>query len=132
MDRRRFCKIATLAVGALGLSAVDAQASRLSGHAMPSLKMPCACRVTVIRKECYMDIQSLYLDDPDEGACPACECGDAWTFSHGSICPEGFCRQAWGAIVSIMNLECSKGNDGVRVVACPDGARPVVFKVVRL
>ncbi len=85
MDRRRFCKIATLAVGALGLSAVDAQASRLSGQATPSLKMPCACRVTVIRKECYMDIQSLYLDDPDEGACPACECGDTWTFSCGSI-----------------------------------------------
>lgn len=102
MDRRRFCKIATLAVGALGFSVIEARASFRGEYDTSSLRMPCACRVTVIRRECYMDIQSLYLDDPDEGACGAYECGDTWTFMADDKCPEGFCTQAWGAIISIL------------------------------
>lgn len=129
MDRRHFCKIATLAIGALGIGSFDAKASRIGATLSATRTMPCTCRVTVIRKECYMDIQSLYLDDPDEGACHVYECGDEWIFRPGDSCPHGFCVQAWSAIVSILDRECSVGRDEVRIVSCPDGSRPVVFKV---
>lgn len=129
MDRRHFCKIATLAIGALGISAFDAKASRIGATFSATRVMPCTCRVSVIRKECYMDIQSLYLDDPDEGACRVFECGDEWIFRSGDSCPNDFCVLAWNAIVSILDRECSAGRDKVRIVSCPDGSRPVVFKV---
>ena len=63
MDRRKFCKIGALAMGALGLGVFDVQSSALSSWS--ELRPMRPFRLTVIRRECYEDIQSLYLDDPE-------------------------------------------------------------------
>ena len=33
------------------------------------------CKITVLRKECYKDLQEEYLTDPHSGVCPFFEVG---------------------------------------------------------
>ncbi|WP_301062017.1 TIGR04076 family protein [Muribaculum intestinale] len=132
MDRRHFCKIGALALGAFGAGALKGNAGVLSladGGADRGLAR--GCRVTVIRRECYEDIQSLYLDDPETGPCRAFSTGEVLTFERGEGCPEGFCPRAWGAIELSVNAGagCAGALGDVLTVACPDGSRPVIFRV---
>lgn len=130
MDRRRFCKIGALAMGALGMGVLDARGAALSSVAKPRPMRP--FRLTVIRRECYEDIQSLYLDDPESGPCDMFGVGEMMNFECGCECPADFCSRAWLAIVMSVNMaaqNCVAMRDDVLTVACPEGARPVVFKV---
>lgn len=129
MDRRRFCKIGALAIGALGVGVLDAH-----GFAVASgeeLRPARPFRLTVIRRECYEDMQSLYLDDPESGPCGAFESGEVREFGRGCACPADFCRRAWAAIVGSVNSAgaCVVMREEVLLVACPEGTRPVIFKV---
>lgn len=130
MDRRKFCKIGALAMGALGLGVFDAQSSALSSWS--ELRPMRPFRLTVIRCECYEDIQSLYLDDPESGPCEMFSPGVVMEFANGYECPADFCRRAWSVIIGSVNMavqSCVAMRENVLVVACPDGARPVIFKV---
>lgn len=63
------------------------------------------CKITVLRKECYADLQQQYLADPHAGPCPLFEVGqtfvlerngqrdDFWHMLDGKSCAE-----AWDAI----------------------------------
>lgn len=129
MNRRRFCKIGALAIGALGMGINE---MRTKGVSRLSERVPIrSFRLTVIRRECYEDIQSLYLDDPEAGRCEAFAAGEVREFDRGRVCPDSFCTRAWDVIVESVNSAqgCVECRDGVLVVACPDGARPVIFKV---
>lgn len=125
MDRRRFCKIAALTAGAFTLGPL---ASRAGGsvHTMPRRG-----RVRVLRRECFTDLQSLYLDDPERGACDAFNPGEEFDLSGGR--PEGFCPRAWECITRSVEeaTHCPRnpGENGVIVTSCPDGTRPVIFRV---
>lgn len=129
MNRRRFCKIGALALGAVGLGVSKAHGG-IVGDRMENRPLR-AFRVTAIRKECYEDIQSLYLDDPEAGPCDVFVAGTVMEFAPDAVCPDGFCRMAWNTIVGCVNSSraCVEMRENVRVVACPDGARPVIFKV---
>lgn len=133
MDRRHFCKIAGLAAGAIGLSRAEGRASILSRDVQPSHRtMRRDCVVTVMRKECYMDLQALYLDDPESGACSAFSVREEFRLQKGAACPDGFCKMAWEMLCGMVgNInECSPSAvDGVVVAACPDGTRPVIFRI---
>lgn len=136
MNRRHFCKMASLAVGALGLSGLDAEAAVLSTRrireAEPLPLLPADSSITVERCECYVDLQSLYLDDPEEGACRAFRAGENFRLSAGSGCPKEFCPKAWRAVCeSIMeDGGCAATiRNGLKLVTCPDGTRPVVFRI---
>ena len=122
MDRRRFFKIATMTAAAAALPEVIKGAVR---HGLPK------CRITVLRKECYMDLQSLYLDDPETGPCGKMECGATFEIASGT-CPPGMCPRAWesiaAAIASRSNCSDIQAN-GTFLTSCPDGSRPVIFKV---
>ena len=37
------------------------------------------CKITVLRKECYKDLQEEYLTDPQSGVCPFFEVGQEFT-----------------------------------------------------
>lgn len=98
-------------------------------------RMP-RCRVEVVRRECYMDLQSLYLDDPEAGPCPAMKCGDCFEVTAGGTCPDGFCPKAWKSISAVIagRMACPGGGAadaaaGTAVVSCPDGSRPVIFRI---
>lgn len=129
MDRRHFCKIAALAAGALGLGKLDARA------AVPAVssRLSSGCRVTVARRECYEDLQSLYLDDPETGRCERFTTGENMEFSKGDYCPEGFCPMAFETIRKCVegSVKCAlpSGEGRVMLACCPDGSRPVIFRI---
>lgn len=123
MDRRHFFKIASLAAAALAVP-------KLVKGAIKSPVIP-RCRVTVLRKECFMDIQSLYLDDPETGPCDKMECGATFDIS-GNTCPAGMCPRAWENIRAAIDSRSSCNGipaSGTFISSCPDGTRPVIFKV---
>lgn len=126
MDRRSFCKMAALAAGAIGLGGADAFASvgrRISG-----------ARVTVVRRNCFTDLQALSLEDPECGPCEAFTTGQV--FELAGECPEGFCPKAWqvlaGCMADAAHCPSSKGENGVIMACCPDGTRPVVFRIEKI
>lgn len=131
MDRRHFCKIASLAVGALGLGTLPVSAS-ISASRQSNPKMPSpGCRLTVIRRSFHPDLQALFLDDPDTGPCRLFECGDEFRFNDGDTCPEGFCPRLWETICATVNQpSCSKAlTEGTGLLSCPDGTRPVIIRI---
>lgn len=150
MDRRYFCKIASLAAGAIGLNAIPASALlpatpvgsgpvSVSDPVDPKVinntgRMTANCRVTVLRRECHLDLQSLYLDDPDTGPCRLFKSGDDYAFTVGALCPSAFCPHLWELICSALNAKpCTPGLDQTTtLLACPDGTRPVIIRVDRL
>lgn len=134
MNRRHFCKIASLAVGALGMNGVSAFAAGRSDSKHTAMTMPLVngCRVTILRRECHLDLQALFLDDPDSGPCELFKSGDDFTFSAGERCPAGFCPRLWEMICSAMasHLKCATPNDQSTIIlSCPDGTRPVIVRV---
>lgn len=134
MNRRHFCKIATLAAGAIGLGeplAAEPKSSAkaaLSGHqVMPSP----GCSICIVRRECNTDLQSLFLDDPDTGPCEAFSSGDSFTFAAGTPCPDDFCPKLWTSICNaVSNGSCAPTfKPSTQIVSCPDGTRPVLVRI---
>lgn len=124
MNRRQFCKIAALTAGAFGLGTARGSASALA-------RGPLRGRVTVVRCECYPDLQSLYLDDPETGPCRAFSPGDSWDLARGL--PADFCPRARevieGSAERLASCPGGKPEDLAVIVCCPDGTRPVVFRI---
>lgn len=138
MNRRKFCKIASLALGAVGLDALPAIASGKDGvgeMSVASRRLTARCRVTVLRRECHIDLQSLFLDDPDSGPCPLLRSGEEFNLAANDVCPREFCPRLWSLICQEINdsVDCNEGRDkAVRIVSCPDGTRPVIVRVDRI
>lgn len=125
MDRREFCKLAALAAGAIGFGGIGSMASPLAHRQRRH------GRVTVVRRGCHPDLQSLFLDDPECGPCRAFTTGETFDLRDG--CPPGFCPRAWraieGCLADASHCDGSLGDDGVIMASCPDGTRPVIFKI---
>lgn len=136
MNRRHFCKISMMALGAAGLSKVDSFAAttqKISDG--ENITAPSTCAITVIRRECYEDMQSLYLDDPIEGPCRAYQTGDEFNITAGDACPRDFCPKAWRVVCQALkeNGGCAATTSpGLILASCPDGTRPVIFKIQRV
>lgn len=118
INRRKFLKLLASASALVALAPRAAAADAAgSGRRV---------RVTVLCRKCFTDLQSRFLDDPEAGPCTAFVPGSVYTLTTGAPCPDGFCRKAWGAIqASVADAPAS----GTVVVACPDGTRPVIFRV---
>lgn len=104
-------------------------------------------KVTVIRKECYADLQESYCKDPQAGPCPLFHVGqefilerseekdDFWHMLDGQ-----FCSEAWDAISRYIYAGLQGGslmrdwmrNENEMIACCNDGTRPVIFKIERL
>ena len=104
-------------------------------------------KITVIKKECYEDLQAKYLAYPKSGPCSMFEVGQEFIIGDG----EGeyrfdrmmngiFCAEAWDAISRYVYAAYQGGSimegwtndESMMIACCNDGTRPVVFKIERL
>lgn len=105
------------------------------------------CKVTVIRKELYPDLQETYLADPQSGPCPFYNVGDEfvferyrdrddfWTMGRGSQCSEAWdciSRYIYTALQGGAVMRGWTADERVMIACCNDGTRPVVFKIERI
>lgn len=91
-------------------------------------------RITVLRKQLYEDMAETYLSDYPHVACDFFAEGDSFLYTGGAEMPAGFCPWAWVDIYPSVNAlaqgaTCTpwQKRDGVNIVCCSDGVRPVSF-----
>lgn len=92
------------------------------------------CKITVLRTLYFKDLADEYPPH-EKGPCEMLKEGEVYytTGPHGVDAPDGFCPPAWLAIATFANVfACGGrvyGRDDVHVTACPDGVRPVLFRM---
>ncbi len=101
------------------------------------------CKITVLRTECYQDLQEQYLADPKAGPCPRFQAGQEFLIdaeSYETMNDGNFCMEAWDAINRYVYTAVQGGSimDGwtndekMMITCCNDGTRPVIFKLERI
>ena len=101
------------------------------------------CKITVLRRELYQDLQDKYLANPNSGKCPYFEEGQEFIVdgkSYFRMLNGQFCAEAWECmskyIYSALNggamMKGWTNDDRVMIATCNDGTRPVIFKLERL
>lgn len=101
------------------------------------------CKITVLKKECYPELQEKYLAAPQSGPCAFFEEGQEFLIdgeSYESMNGGKFCMEAWDAINRYVYAALQGGsimrgwtNDEKMMIACcNDGTRPVIFKIERM
>ncbi|MEN6313318.1 MAG: TIGR04076 family protein [Clostridiaceae bacterium] len=94
-------------------------------------------KITVLKKHFYEDLADTYLTEGrTAGPCPMLEEGDTFLFEGGAVMPKGFCPWAWIDIyagVSAISAGAAYSpwynKDGLQILCCTDGVRPVIFSV---
>lgn len=91
-------------------------------------------KITVLRKQLYEDLAETYLTDGKEVECDFFQVGDSFLYTGGAQMPAGFCPWAWvdlyrsiAALAGGATHTPWQKRDGVNVVCCLDGIRPVTF-----
>ena len=105
------------------------------------------CKLTVIDKKVFPDLQEKYLADPKSGACPFYKVGAEylferygdedtfWTQGKGSHCSEAwdcFSRYVYAALQGGSIMRGWTNDEHMMIACCNDGTRPVIFKIERL
>lgn len=122
MNRRDFCKLA---------AGVTLVASLAPSRLMAAVSRRRSCVVSVLRCECHDDLQSRFASDPEGGPCPLLKVGMSWRVDgRVQVVPHGMCPKAWQSICGHLagDMDACSGSSGV-IVSCPDGIRPVIFKI---
>lgn len=140
ISRRKFCTLSALASLALLLTPRRAKAAISEDGGTKNLRG--RCRIDVLRCNCFTDLQGRYLDDPEAGPCSHFKVGETIEITprnleallkEGRICPN-----AWHSLEPYVMAALSAGETDdcapaakvtEAVVSCPDGTRPVIFKV---
>lgn len=92
-------------------------------------------RITVLRKGFYPDLIREHLTEPpEECVCDFFQEGDVFRYTGGAEMPAGFCPWAWVDIYHSVNALALgstytpwQRREGINVVCCTDGLRPVTF-----
>ena len=105
------------------------------------------CKVTVIDKKLFPDLQEKYLADPRSGACPFYEIGqefvferyggrdDFWREGNGTQCAEAWdciSRDIYTALQGGAIMRGWTNDERIMIACCNDGTRPVVFRIERI
>ena len=105
------------------------------------------CKLTVIDKKVFGDLQEKYLADPKSGACPFYNVGveyiferygdedTFWTQGKGAHCSEAwdcFSRYFYTALQGGSIMRNWTNDEHMMIACCNDGTRPVIFKIERL
>ncbi len=92
------------------------------------------CKITVLRTLYLKDLAESY-PPYEKGPCGLLKEGDVFYTGgpHGIDMPEGFCPPAWQSIAAYAHVLAAGGRvynrDEVHVASCPDGVRPVIFRM---
>ena len=104
------------------------------------------CRVEVIDKKLFPDLQGKYLADPQSGVCPFYNIGDVtvferyggedtfWTQAKGRHCSEAWdciSRYIYTALQGGAVMRGWTNDERLMIACCNDGTRPVIFKIER-
>lgn len=100
-------------------------------------------KMTVLKKECYADLQEKYLADPKSGPCPYFEEGqefiiennDFFRMMHGTFCGEAWdciSRYVYAALQGGSIMNGWTNDEKMMITCCNDGTRPVIFKLERI
>ena len=105
------------------------------------------CKMTVIDKKVFPDLQEKYLEDPKSGACPFYEVGAKyiferygdedtfWTQGKGAHCSEAwdcFSRYIYTALQGGSIMRGWTNDEHMMIACCNDGTRPVIFRIERI
>ncbi|MBR1395962.1 MAG: TIGR04076 family protein [Selenomonadaceae bacterium] len=105
------------------------------------------CKVTVIDKKLYPDLQEKYIADPNAGVCPFYQVGqefiferygnadDFWRMGKGTQCSEAWdciSRYIYTALQGGSIMHGWTNDDRIMIACCNDGTRPVIFKIERI
>lgn len=105
------------------------------------------CKVTVIDKKLFPELQAKYLADPASGACPFYEVGqefvferyggkdDFWREGNGTQCAEAWdciSRYIYTALQGGAVMRGWTNDERLMIACCNDGTRPVVFRIERI
>lgn len=101
------------------------------------------CKITVLRKELYQDLQEQYLADPNSGKCPFFEEGqefivegdDFFRMLNGKFCSEAWdciSRYVYSALQGGSIMRGWTNDEKMMIACCNDGTRPVIFKLERI
>ena len=152
MDRRKFFK--TIGLSALAI-AVETNplpvkgaelfyAPQRTNHKTNNSKpMKHKCKITVLKRECYQDLQGKYLADPKSGPCPFFREGQEiivdndnfFRMLHGTFCAEAWdciSRYVYAALQGCSIMRGWTNDEKVMITCCNDGTRPVIFKLERI
>ena len=100
-------------------------------------------KITVLKKECYKDLQQEYLQNPESGKCEFFEEGQVFIVDNEGffrMMNGKFCSEAWDCIsryvyAALQGGSIMKGwtkDEKVMITCCNDGTRPVIFKLERI
>ena len=94
------------------------------------------CKVTVIKRECNMELAKSYVKSPDNfTACNKLKDNQEFIISNPYEMPEGICPYAWADIRPQILAIASGGTfsflkeKNTAVATCTDLFRPVIFKI---
>ena len=105
------------------------------------------CKVTVIDKKVFADLQEKFLADKKSGECPFYHVGDEfiferygdedtfWTEGNGSQCAEAWdciSRYIYTALQGGSIMRNWTNDEHMMIACCNDGTRPVIFKIERI
>ena len=99
-------------------------------------------KMTVLRKECFQDLQEQYLADPRSGPCPYFEEGqefiiedeDFFRSMNGEFCGEAcdcVSRYLYTALQGGSIMQGWTNDEKMMITCCNDGTQPVIFKQER-
>lgn len=150
MDRRKFIKLAgtsvlTVAIGGR-FQTVDGKElfyDRPKIETKNNSVMKHKCKITVLKRECYKDLQEKYLADPKSGPCPffyegqefVVENEDFFRMMHGKFCSEAWdciSRYVYAALQGGSIMRGWTNDERMMITCCNDGTRPVIFKLERI
>ena len=148
MDRRNFIKISGILLILSGLvnqvTGKETLSKNNNFHKLnKGVTMKHKCKITVLKRECYTDLQEQYLANPKAGKCEFFEDGqefivdndEFFRMMHGK-----FCSEAWDCISRYVYAALQGGSimngwskdEKVMITCCNDGTRPVIFKLERI
>lgn len=94
-------------------------------------------KITVLKKKFFEDIADAYLTEGRTvGPCPLLEEGNTFIYEGMAEMPKGFCPWAWidiyrgvSAIAAGATYTPWNNKDGLTILCCTDGVRPVIFSI---
>ena len=136
MDRRKFFKQAGISALAVAMSGnvLPAQGEELF-YNHPNVnnnmnkRMKHKCKITILKRECYKDLQAEYLADPKVDS------DNFFRMLNGTFCAEAWdciSRYVYAALQGGSIMQGWTNDEKVMITCCNDGTRPVIFKLERI